>query len=119
MEFQPGDQKNGMRAPGGWTGAPSMENASAESGSSGGLGSETLIFTNVAVRPLSRCGERAILAPEIRKAADGAAQRAAASSGTARAIAASTSSRLFQSFGFSQRQLEETSFCGTNTWKNL
>ena len=70
-----------MSAAGGLSGVPSMENESGESGSSGGLGSDTSMFTSTAVRPLSRCGERGILAPAMRKAADGAASRAAASSG--------------------------------------
>ena len=116
MEFQPGDQKNGMRAAGGLAGAPSMENESGESGSAGGFGSDTLMFTSMAVRPLSRCGERGILAPAIRNAPEGAALRTAASSGKASDNAASTSSRFCQRSGFSQRQLAETSFCGTNTW---
>ena len=54
---------------------------SGESGSWGGLGSDTSIFTSMDVRPLSRCGERGIFAPAIRNAADGAASRTAASSG--------------------------------------
>src|SRR5207342_2663129 len=109
MEFQPGDQKNGIRGAGGWSGVPSMENESGESGSSGGLGSDTSMFTRIAVRPLSRCGERGILAPAMRNAADGAALRTAASSGNALDIASSTSSRLCQRSGFNQRQLSETS----------
>src|SRR5271155_179163 len=119
MEFQPGDQKNGMSAAGGFSGVPSMEKESGESGSSGGLGSDTLMFTSIAVRPLSRYGERGILAPAIRNAAGGAALRTGASSGNAADIAVSTSSRFCQRSGFNQRQLGETSFCGTNTWKNL
>src|SRR5580658_772223 len=119
MEFQPGDQKNGMRVPGGWSGVPSIENERAESGSSGGLGSDTSMFTSTAVRPLSRCAERGILAPAMRNEADGAASLTAASSGSALHIAASTSSRVCQCSSLSQRQLAETSFCGTNTWKNL
>src|SRR5580658_6111133 len=118
MEFQPGDQKNGMRAAGGCSGVPSMEKESGESGSLGGAGSETSIFTSTAVRPLSRCGERGILAPAMRNAAEGAALRTAARDGTARDIAASTSSKSCQYSGLSQRQLADTSFCGTNTWKN-
>src|SRR5258705_13277427 len=119
MEFQPGDQKNGIKAAGGWSGVPSIENESGESGSSGGLGSDTLMFASIAVRPLSRCGERGILAPAMRNAAEGAALRTAASSGNSLDIAASTSSRSCQLSGFNQRQLAETSFCGTKTWKNL
>src|SRR5580658_754356 len=118
MEFQPGDQKNGMSAPGGLSSVPSMENESGESGSSGGLGSDTSMFTNTAVRPLSRCGERGILAPAMRNAADGAALRTAARDGTARDIASTTSSKSCQYSGFSQRQLADTSFRGTSTWKN-
>src|SRR5579863_8106594 len=119
MEFHPGDQKNGVRAPGGLADAPSMENESGESGSSGGLGSETSMFTSTAVRPLSRSGERGIFAPAMRNAADGAAVRTAASWGDAPDIAARTSSRLCQRSGFNQRQLGEMSFSGTKTWKNL
>src|SRR5207245_11526479 len=83
MEFQPGDQKNGIKAAGGWSGVPSIENESGESSSSGGLGSDTSMFTSIAVRPLSRCGERGIFAPAMRNAAGGAAFRSAASSGNA------------------------------------
>src|SRR6516165_4549518 len=119
MEFQPGDQKNGIKAAGGWFGVPSIENESGESGSSGGLGSDTSMFASIAVRPLSRCGERGILAPAMRNAAGGAALRTASNSGKAWDIVSSTSSRSCQRSGFNQRQLSKTSFCGTNTWKNL
>src|SRR5271154_2085678 len=105
MEFQPGDQKNGMSAAGGWSAAPSMENESGESGSTGGLGSDISMFTSMAVRPLSRCGERAIFAPAMRNAAEGAAWTAAASAGSALDIARSTSSKSCQGSGFNQRQL--------------
>src|SRR4029453_16903793 len=105
MEFQPGDQKNGIRAAGGLSGVPSIEYDSAESGSSGVFGSEIVMLTSVAVRPLSRCGERGILAPAIRNAAEGAALDAGASSGNASDRAASTSSRFCQRSGSNQRQL--------------
>src|SRR5215831_12542095 len=105
MEFQPGDQTNGISDPGGWSGVPSIENASGESGSSGGLGSETLMLASTAVRPLARCGERGIFAPAIRNLADGAASRTGPMCGKAVAIAASTSSRFFQESCPSQRQL--------------
>src|SRR5258708_36965884 len=103
MEFQPGDQKNGIRAAGGLSGVPSIEKDSAESGSSGVFGSEIVMLTSAAVRPLSRCGERGILAPAIRNAAEGAAEDAGASSGKALDRAARTSSRFCQSSGFNQR----------------
>src|ERR1700733_3775031 len=118
MEFHPGDQKNGIRAAGGCSAVPSIENASGESVSVGGAGSDTSIFTNTAVLPLSRCGERGIFAPAMRKAAEGAASFTAARHGNALDIAASTSSKSCQRSGFNQRQLAETEFCGTNTWKN-
>src|SRR5262245_19718670 len=105
MEFQPGAQTNGISDPGGWSGVPSIENASGESGSSGGLGSETLMLASTAVRPLARCGERGTFAPAIRNLADGAASRTGASSGNAVVIAVSTSSRLSQAPCPSQRQL--------------
>src|SRR5208282_4115207 len=60
MEFQPGDQKNGIRGAGGLSGVPSIEKDSAESGSSGVFGSEISMLTSTAVRPLSRCGGRGI-----------------------------------------------------------
>src|SRR5258707_5517642 len=108
MEFQLGDQKNGMRAAGGFSDVPSIEKESGEWGSSGGLGSDTLMFTSMAVRPLSGCGARGILAPAMRNAADGAAQRTAASWGSASDISARTSSKLCQRSGFNQRQLAKT-----------
>src|SRR3974390_804967 len=119
MEFHPGDQKNGMRGDGGFSDVPSIEKDSAESGSSGVFGSEILMLTRTAVRPLSRSGERGILAPAIRNAADGAAHDAGAKSGNALDRAASTSSRFCQQSDFNQRQLARTSFCGAKTWKNL
>src|SRR5260370_42502933 len=118
MEFQLGDKKNGRGAAGGFSDVPPIEKESGKSGSSGGLGSDTSIFTSMAVRPLSRCGERGILAPAMRNAADGAAQRTAASWGSASDISARTSSKLCQRSGFNHRQLAKTSFCGTKTWKN-
>src|SRR5215475_15217102 len=105
MEFQPGDQTKGISDPGGWSGVPSMENARGESGSSGTLGSETLMLASTAVRPLARCGERGTFAPAIRNVAEGAASRTAARCGTAVTIAASTVSRLSQAPCPSQRQL--------------
>src|SRR5262249_60514416 len=90
MEFQPGDQTNGISDPGGWSGGPSIENASGESRSSGGLGSETLMLASTPVRPLARCGERGTFAPAIRNLAEGAASRAGARGGQAGTIAAST-----------------------------
>src|SRR5208337_2531727 len=119
MEFQPGDQQNGIRAAGGFSDVPSIEKESAESGSSGVFGSEILMLTGTAVRPLSRSGERGILAPAIRNAAEGAAHDAGANSGNAFDRAASTSSSFCQQSGFNQRQLARTSFCGTKTWRNL
>src|SRR5208283_136548 len=119
MEFQPGDQKNGIRAAGGLSGVPSIEKDSAESGSSGVFGSEILMFTSAAVRPLWRSGERGILAPAIRNEAGGAAHLAGASSGNALARAASTSSKFCQQSGFNHRQLARTSSSGIKTWKNL
>src|SRR5260370_18013988 len=109
MEFQPGDQKNGIKAAGGFSGVPSMENESGESGSSGGLGSDTLMFTSMAVRPLSRCGARGIFAPAMRNAADDAAQRTPASCGSHSDISARTSSTLCQLSAFNHRQLAKTS----------
>ena len=58
--------------------------------------SETSMFTNTAVLPLSRSGERGIFAPAMRNAAEGAALHAAASVGSALDIAASASSRSSQ-----------------------
>src|ERR1035441_7603582 len=92
MEFHPGDQKNGSKAEGGWSGFPSMENERGESGSSGGFGSCTLILTSVEVRPLYRCGSRGPFAPAMRKSAEGAARVTAASCGREVASAATTSS---------------------------
>src|SRR5215469_2427784 len=118
MEFQLGDQKNGISAAGGFADVPSMEKESDESGSSAGFGSDTAMFASIAVRPLSRCGERGILAPAMRNAADGAGLRAAPRAGRAADIAASTSSRSLQESGFNQRQAAKMSFCGGKTSKN-
>src|SRR5262249_19168911 len=96
MEFQPGDQKNGISDPGGGQGVPSIENERGESGSLGTLGSDTLMLASAAVRPLARCGDRGIFAPAIRNLADGAASRTGARCGKAVVMAASTSSRCFQ-----------------------
>src|SRR5689334_14290199 len=103
MEFQPGVQKNGSKAEGGWSGFPSIENESGELGSSGGFGSSTLIFASMEVRPLYRCGSRGIFAPAMRKPADGAARGTAANCGSLAASAATTSSSVFHEP--SQRQL--------------
>src|ERR1700757_4054573 len=61
MEFQPGAQKKGINEDGAASGPDSMEKARAESGSSGGLGSCTLMLASIAVRPLYRLGSRATL----------------------------------------------------------
>src|ERR1039457_7349487 len=103
MEFHPGDQKNGSKAEGGASGCASMENERGESGSSGGIGSCTLILTSVEVRPLYRCGSRGIFAPAMRKSAEGAARVTAASCGREAASAATTSSSV--PHDPSQRQL--------------
>src|ERR1700688_3088588 len=66
MEFQPGAQKKGVSEGGANSGPDSIENARAESGSSGGFGSCTLILASIAVRPLYRFGSRAILQPAFR-----------------------------------------------------
>src|ERR1039457_2205319 len=103
MEFHPGDQKNGSKAEGGWSGFPSMENERGESGSSGGFGSWPLRLTRVGVRPLYRRGPRGTFAPAMRKSAEGAARVTAASCGREVASAATTSSSV--PHDPSQRQL--------------
>ena len=54
---------------------PSMENENGVSGSSGGLGSCTLMFASMAVRPLERSGSRGTFSPAMRNDAEGAACR--------------------------------------------
>src|SRR5260370_36105057 len=66
MEFQPGAQKKGISEGGANSGPDSIENARAESGSSGGFGSCTLMSASIEVRPLYRFGSRAILATAFR-----------------------------------------------------
>src|SRR5258708_4332868 len=126
MEFQPGAQKKGFNEGGANPGSDSIENARAESGSSGGLGSCTLILASIAVRPLYRFGSRAILPTAFR---EGATCRTDANTAMSAAISVVRSSRL--SHGDSadstsaamepshnQRQLSSTSEFGTKTWKN-
>src|SRR6266542_3425592 len=69
MEFQPGAQKKGFNEGGANPGSDSIENARAESGSSGDFGSCTLILASIAVRPLYRFGSRAILPTIFREGA--------------------------------------------------
>src|ERR1041384_3022724 len=107
-----------MSAPGGCLGAPSMENDKGESESSRGLGSETVMLADTAVRPLARCEERGIFAPAIRNCADGAASRTGANCGKTVTIAASTSSRLVQTSPPSHRQLARIESDGVIARKN-
>src|SRR4051812_28793523 len=65
-EFHPGAQKNGSNEDGTDPGPDSIEKARAESGSSGGLGSCTLMLASIAVRPLYRLGSRATLPTAFR-----------------------------------------------------
>ena len=96
-----------------------MENESGESGSLGGAGSDTSMFTSTAVRPLSRCGERGIWRSCDAKCGRGRGTAHRRERGYARATwpRAHRPDRASRS-GFNQRQLADTSFCGTNTWKN-
>src|SRR5271155_6038309 len=91
MEFQPGAQKKGINEDGAASGPDSIEKARAESGSSGGLGSCTLILASIAVRPLYRFGSRAILPTALR---DGATVGIAPNAGISAAIAVMRSSRV-------------------------
>src|SRR6266851_10038345 len=127
MEFQPGAQKKGINEGGANPGSDSIENARAESGSSGGLGSCTLILASIAVRPLYRFGSRAILPTAFR---EGATCGTDANTAISAAIAVVRSSRL--SHGDSadstsaaaaepshnHRQLSCISVLGATTWKN-
>src|ERR1700732_1600931 len=91
MEFQPGAQKKGINEGGAIPGADSIENASAESGSSGGFGSCTLMAASIEVRPLYRFGSRAILPTAFR---EGATCGMEAKTGISAAIAVTRSSKL-------------------------
>src|ERR1700739_979659 len=91
MEFQPGAQKKGINEDGAASGPDSIEKARAESGSSGGLGSCTLMLASIAVRPLYRFGSRAILPTAL---CDGATAGIAPNVGNSAAIAVIRSSRL-------------------------
>src|SRR6266851_7634653 len=126
MEFQPGAQKKGFNEGGANKGSESTEKARAESGSSGGLGSCTLILASIAVRPLYRFGSRAILPMAFR---EGATCGTDANTAMPAAIAVVRSSRL--SHGDSadstsaamepshnHRQLSCISVLGATTWKN-
>src|SRR6266852_1969000 len=68
-----------------------MEKARAESGSSGGAGSCTLMLASIAVRPLYRFGSRAILPTALR---EGATFGIAPSADVSAAIAVTMLSRL-------------------------
>src|SRR6266436_3500620 len=127
MEFQPGVQKKGISEGGANSGPDSIENARAESGSSGGCGSCTLMSASIEVRPLYRFGSRAILPTAFR---GGAACGIDTNTAISAAIAVMRSSRL--SHGDSadstsaatepshnHRQLSCTSVLGSKTWKNL
>src|ERR1700745_1479770 len=91
MEFQPGAQKKGINEDGAASGPDSIEKARAESASSGGLGSCTLMLASIAVRPLYRFGSRAILPTALR---DGATVGIAPNAGISAAIAVMRSSRV-------------------------
>src|SRR5438309_10949182 len=91
MEFQPGAQKKGISEGGANSGPDSIENARAESGSSGGFGSCTLMPASIEVRPLYRFGSRAILPTDFRQ---GATCGIEANTGISSAIAVVRSSRL-------------------------
>jgi len=102
-----------------------MEKASAESGSSGGFGSCTVMFASIDVRPLYRCGSRAILPKALRA---GATRGIEANAGISAAMAVVRSSKLchFGSIAMpaaiapsrSHLQLSSTSELGLKTWKN-
>src|SRR5438876_12426344 len=66
MEFQPGAQKKGISEDGANSGPDSIENARAESASSGGFGSCTMMSASMEVRPQYRFGSRAILPTAVR-----------------------------------------------------
>src|ERR1700737_1304293 len=123
MEFQPGAQKNGINGGGAEPGPDSMENARAESGSSGGFGSCTLMLASIEVRPLYRLGSRAILPTALRA---GATWGIDANTATSVAIAVVRSSRLCHCASVpkppavepsrNHRQLACTSLLGSKTW---
>src|ERR1700686_1174126 len=92
MEFQPGAQKKGISEGGAKSGPDSIENARAESGSSGGFGSCTLMLASIEVRPLYRFVSRAILPTAFR---GGATCGIDANAVMSAAIAVMRSSRLF------------------------
>src|SRR6266550_4952707 len=126
MEFQPGAQKKGISEDGANSGPDSIENARAESASSGGFGSCTLMSASIEVRPLYRFGSRAILPTAVR---GGATCGIDTNTSISAAIALVRSSRF--SHGDSadstsaatepshnHRQLSCTSVLGSKTWKN-
>src|SRR5271155_5321761 len=125
MEFQPGAQKNGINGDGADSGPDSMENARAESGSSGGFGSCTLMLASIEVRPLYRLGSRAILPTAFRV---GATCGTEANTAMFVAIAVVRSSKFCHCASVpkppamdasrNHRQLDCTSLLGSKTWKN-
>src|SRR6266702_5824752 len=124
MEFHPGAQKNGFKEGGADSGPDSIENARAESGSSGGSGSCTLMLASIAVRPLYRFGWRAILLTAL---CEGATFGIAPNAGVSAAIAVMMLSRFCHCVSLlkpaatepsrSHRQLSCTSGLGSRTWK--